>query len=155
MRAEIEELPARPRPEAAEGSGGGRRRGDTAGNCAAIGSPSCCPPQGSPRHPRAASSSIPATASCLSPAAPFHQKPPRFSGMLQLPMVWDASGSSLRLLSFPSDLALGLWGLANLGAGLVGFGGEQAVGGVLLPVTRVTAMTLRRVLGEGGRLHPP
>lgn len=92
----------------AEGSAGGRRRGDTAGNCAAIGSPVLLPiPQGSPRHPEATSSFIPATASCSSPLAPFRQKPPLFSR--------DAPGSSPPLAVLPFGLGLRAW--QNLGLG--------------------------------------
>lgn len=139
----------------AEGSAGGRRRGDTAGNCAAIGSLVLLPiPQGSPRHPEATSSFIPATASCSSPLAPFRQKPPLFSRDAPAPDALGCSGL------FPSaccpSLRTWLEGLAKLGAGLVGFGGQQAVvgdGGEAL--VAVTAVTLCRVFGEGERLLRP
>lgn len=69
-----------------------------------------------------------------------------FAGMLLLPMVWDASGSSPPLAVLPFGLGFGAW--QSLGPGRRGL---VAVGGVLA----VTCVTLCRVVGGGGRLQPP
>lgn len=71
-----------------------------------------------------------------------------FSGMLLLPMVWDVSGSSPPLAVLPFGLGFGAW--QNLGLGWWGLMAIRLSGGQLA----VTPVTLRRVLGEGGRRAP-
>lgn len=147
MRAATEELPARPRPEAALG---GRREAAGAGGegtprVTALPSapPSCSPSlrghQGTPGLLPASSLPPPLARphSLLSAKSRLG-----FAGMLLLPMLWDALGSSPPLAVLPFALGLRVW--QNLGLGWWGLVASRLSGGV---VVAVTAVTLCRVRG--------
>lgn len=125
------------------------------GNCAWFGSPVPLPtPRGVTGAPL--SCSIPTTASCSSPVAPFHQKPPWFCRDLPIPAGFGCS----RLFTSACCPFHRPWSLEfsrkfGLGAGPAGFGGKQAFGMAQVGFASPWLSPLRCVFGEGERQHTP